>query len=300
MSETKVHVPKKWWWVVAVVVPLVGGALVALPKVIELLGTRGSRPPLSSRVMITGSTVNAEDIVGSDLHERNEIPTEIAIAFGACVPNVSVEEREVLQGALDRLRSGDYQGAIPVLQAFADRSPTPSLLDNLAAAQLALGETAAARRATEQARALQVDSDLDVQAALNWNERQLARAKTSGVKPMTAVHVTEWEGIEAFLTRVEKPGGMLTVEALYWNSSGAPVSFSPHVPFAYVIDQRANKCWDDRCRFYVNCNVKLTPRASLPVWIKFPVAAAEHRRITVVLHGVLPFEAVAPVVSGSG
>ncbi len=300
MSETKVHVPKKWWWVVAVVVPLAGGALVALPKIIELLGTRGSPPPLSGRVMITGSAVNAGDIVGGDLHVGDEIRTEIAIAFGASVPNASVEERELLQGALDRLRSHDYQGAIPVLQAFADRSPTPSLLNNLAAAHLAIGETAAARRAIEQARALQADSDLDVQAALNWNERQLAHAKTFSVKRMTAVHVTKWEGIEAFLTRVEDTGGMLTVEALYRNGSGAPVSFCPQVARAYVIDERANKRWDDSYSSYVNCNVNLKPGASLPVWIKFPLAAAEHRRITVVLHGVLPFEGVAPVVGGSG
>ena len=85
---------------------------------------------------------------------------------------------------------------------------------------------------------LLVDSDLNVEAALNWNERQLGRAKTSSVKPMLAVDVTEWERIEAFLNRVEDTGGMLTVEALY-------------------------------------------------------------QSITVVLRGVLPFEGVAPVASGS-
>jgi hypothetical protein len=129
-----------------------------------------------------------------------------------------------------------------------------------------------------------------VQAALNWNERQLARTRTFGLKPITPARATQWEGIEAYLTRVEDTGGMVTVEAVYRNSSAAPVSFCPHVEWAYVIDERANKRWDDSYVSYINCNVHLEPGAALPVWMKFAFAAAEHPRVTVVLHGVLPFE----------
>ena len=143
MSEPKVHVPQKWWWVVAIAVPLAGGALAVSPKFIAFF--HSTPPPISGRVTIEESTIQAGNIVGGDLYEGDEVQTQIALTFGTTTPDLSAEESKILVGALDRLKRGDYEGAIPVLQAIAKRAPTPSLLNNLAAAHLAVGETAAAR-----------------------------------------------------------------------------------------------------------------------------------------------------------
>lgn len=296
MSEPKVHVPQRWWWVVAVIVPLGGGALVISPKIIELFQNTASPPPISSRVVIGESSVRADNIVGGDLHEGDEIRTQIALYFGATTPNLSPEERETLDRALDRLKRGDYEGAIPVLQAVAKKTPTPSLLNNLAAAHLAVGETATAQRIIDKARALEGGTDLDIEAALNWNERRLAQARTFRFDPITAVHATRWEGIEVFLTRVEDTGGMVTVEAIYRNAATEPVSFCPWVDYSYVIDERAKTKWDDHFRSDTGCNITIEPAASFPVWIKFAFDVAEHPRVTVILYGVLPFENIEPSI----
>jgi hypothetical protein len=299
MSEPNVHAPKRWWWVVAVVVPLSVGALAVSPRIIEALRNTGSPPALSDRVVISESTVKAENIVGGDLREGDQIRTDIAIAFGAAMPNLSPEERRLLEGALDRLKTGDYQSAIPILQAVAAKAPTPSLLNNLAAAHLAVGESTAAQHAIEQARALKGEPDLDVQAALNWNERQLAHTRTFGLKPITTMHATQWESVGAYLTRAEDTGGLVTVEAIYRNTNASTATFCPNLHNAYVIDERANKRWNQSYKSAVNCSVYLQPGASFPVWLKFAFAAAEHPRVTVVLPGVLPFEGVRPL-AGAG
>ena len=299
MSEPNVHVPKRWWWVVAVVVPLAAGALAISPRIIEALRDKGSPPALSDRITISESNVKAENIVGGDLREGDQIRTDIAIAFGTAMPDLSPEERQLLERALERLKKGDYQSAIPVLQAVAAKAPTPSLLNNLAAAHLAVGEATAAQHAIEQARALKGESDLDVQAALNWNERQLAHARNFGLKPISAMHATQWEGVGVYLTRAEDTGGLVTVEVVYRNTSASRATFCPKLHNAYVIDERANERWGQSYKSEVNCNVYLQPGASFPAWLKFSFAAAEHPRVTVVLPGVLPFEGVRPV-AGAG
>ncbi len=294
MSEPKMHVPQKWWWAVAIVVPLVVGALAIFPEVIELFQDEGSPPPISGRVVIGESSVRAENIVGGDLHEGDQVRTHIALSFAGTNPGLTPEERETLERALDRLKGGDYEGAIPVLQAVAKKTPTPSLLNNLAAAHLAAGETASARQVINEARGLEGEADLDVEAALNWNERQLAQVRTFRFDPISAVHASQWEGVEAFLTRVEDTGEMITVEVVYRNATTVPVSFCPNTSWAYVIDERAKMKWNYKYHMYVNCNVTLEPGASFPAWIKFPLDASEHPRLTVVLHGILPFENVKP------
>lgn len=294
MSEPRMHVPQRWWWVVAVVVPLAGGAGAVARELIELFQDKGTAAPISGRVVIGESSIEGSTIVGGDLHEGDEVRTQIALTFGSAAPNLSPEERDILERALDRLKLGDYEGAIPVLQAFAEKTPTPSLLNNLAAAHLAVGEAAAARQAIEKARTLEGESELDVEAALNWNERRLARGRTHGLKPITGAHASQWDGIEVFLARVEDTGGMVTVEAIYRNATSEDVVFCTRPDAAYVIDERANKRWNSSFSSSVNCNIRLHPGVSLPLWVKFAFDTAESARITVVLPGVLPFEGLVP------
>lgn len=300
MSESRVHVPKKWWWVVAVAVPLVGGALAVSPKLIAFFQDAPWSPSISGRVIIKESTIQAGNIVGGDLHEGDEVQTHIALTFGTITPGLSPEEREIVERAIDRLRNGDYEGAIPVLKAVAERAPTPSILNNLAAAHLAIGETAAARRIIDDARALESGTDLDVEAALNWNERRLAQVRTFGLDPITGVHASRREGIEAFLTRVEETGGLVTIEAIYRNVGTERVSFCPINP--RVIDERADEDWGSRYSSHSisSCPLRLEPAASISVWYKFAFDVAEHPRVTVILPGVVPFENIRPAIGGGG
>ncbi len=297
MSEPKWHVPQRWWWAVAIAVPLLSVAITASPKFIEIF--KGAPTPISSGVVIESSDINADDIVGGDLHEGDSIRTEIALSFGAGSPDLSPEDQAILEGAMERLRVGDYDGAIPILKAIAERAPTAPILNNLAAAHLAVGETVAAQGAIEKARNLGGEPDLAIEAALNWNERRLVKAHRFGIDPVSSINATEWEGIEAFLTRVEETGGMVTIEAIYRNVTTEPIQICPWLSYAYVIDEGTGERWDDSFNSDTGCPTTIDPAGSLPVWVKFAVDVAEHPRLTIILSDVLPFENITPVIGGA-
>jgi len=122
------------------------------------------------------------------------------------------------------------------------------------------------------------------------------------------VEETEWSGVKAELTSVERTSGnMLTIKFKYTNTGSEKVDISRLGRFdhdnvldhAYYIDAKNKKKYlvvKDAEKKALGTNLKyfvLAPGESRAAWGKFPEPPADVAKISVYLPGAPPFEDVA-------
>jgi hypothetical protein len=127
-----------------------------------------------------------------------------------------------------------------------------------------------------------------------------------GAKPM--VEETEWQGVTAELTSVERTSGnMLTIKFKYTNTGSAKAeiarlgqySHDNVVEHVYYIDTQSKKKYlvvKDAEGKALGTNLKyfaLAPGESKAAWAKFPEPPADVQKISVYLPGAPPFEDVS-------
>jgi hypothetical protein len=127
-----------------------------------------------------------------------------------------------------------------------------------------------------------------------------------GAKPM--VEETEWQGVTAELTSVERTSGnMLTIKFKYTNTGSAKAeiarlgqySHDNVVEHVYYIDTQSKKKYlvvKDAEGKALGTNLKyfaLAPGESKAAWAKFPEPPADVQKISVHLPGAPPFEDVS-------
>jgi hypothetical protein len=125
------------------------------------------------------------------------------------------------------------------------------------------------------------------------------------VKPL--VEETEWQGVTAELTSVERTSGnMLTIKFKYTNAGAAKVEIAKLGQYShdnvldhvYYIDTKGKKKYlvvKDAEGKAIGSNLKyltLVPGESKAAWGKFPEPPAEIQKISVYLPGAPPFEDV--------
>lgn len=294
MSESKMKIPQKWWWVAAVAVPLLAAVVAIFPDTLGLFVEKGNKHVVPSGVVIKDATVSGNKIIGQNSYEGAEINTQVALVFDREARDLSPEQMKTLQIGIERLENGDFSGAIPMLRELADSSPTPEVYNDLAAAYLATSEPAAALEAIKQARSLETGLDAKVEAALNWNERRLLQTQMIALNPIGSVNSTNWDGFDAFLTRAEETGGMVTVEIVLRNSTTKSVIICPDIEDSYVIDERTGESWANSFNSDTSCT-SVDSGAFLPIWAKFAVNIDKHPHLTIVVPEILPFDNIAPV-----
>jgi hypothetical protein len=133
-----------------------------------------------------------------------------------------------------------------------------------------------------------------------------AGAGETTVQPM--VEETEWGGVKAELTAVERTSGdMLTIKFKYTNSGSKEVDISKLGQFhsdnivehVYYVDTKSKKKYlvvKDTEGKALGTNLKyfkLDPNGAKAGWAKFPAPAADVQKISVYLPGAPPFEDVA-------
>jgi hypothetical protein len=129
--------------------------------------------------------------------------------------------------------------------------------------------------------------------------------ETTG-QPM--VEETEWGGVKAELTSIERTSGdMLTIKFKYTNSGSKEVDITRLGQFShdnvvehiYYVDTQSKKKYlvvKDAEGKALGTNLryfKLEPNGAKAGWAKFPAPAADVQKISVYLPGAPPFEDVA-------
>ena len=294
--------PKKWWWVVDIAVPLALALIAIAPDLIDRVRSKPDSVPLSSGVVVHGGQISGSEFVGGDKFEGDRIHNQAAftswtLLVGATASSLPEERRVLLRRAQDWIEAGDYDKAIPILEAVGETAPSAALLNNLAAAHLALGRTAAAEAALSEAeQAGPADAEVDV--ALRFNRRRLAAETTPVLPGLSAPVPTDWPGLFARLIRFEDTGGLVTVEVAFENRSAKTISFCVHPSKGYLIEERSGESWQPSFSRYVNCNLSLQPGAAWTGWIKLPTTPDGKGSYTIVFPGLSrPFEKLRLVPS---
>lgn len=301
MEWPKVQVPRRWWWVVAIALP-VGYALVDLSvKLLDVLMPAPERSALTEGVLIQGGQVRAARIVGGNYREGDRIESTFAfttvtlmareIATTTGTPP-SEEQRRHLEQAMAWIKEGVVDRAIPLLETVAETSPSPSVLNNLATAYWMEGDERRARATLDRVKSTDSASP-EAQIAARYNLRRIADAQTRLVQAVGATNATTWDGVVAEVSRLEETGGMLTLEARYWNVGTEVVTIDVDPPYSYLLAEAEGRKLTYADSGGQDWRLDLPPGGHLFVWTKFRTPGELPEHFTVVLHGVpRPFEAV--------
>lgn len=301
MEWPKVQVPKRWWWVVAIALP-VGYAVVDLSfKLLDVLMPAPERAVLTEGVLIQGREIRTARIVGGDYHEGDRIESSVAFTTVSLMLHeleaargapVGEEERRLVERAMAWIEEGAVDRAIPLLETMAETSPSPSVLNNLAAAYWIEGDERRAGATWDRVESTE-SASAEALIAARYNLRRIAETQGRLVQPEGATLATVWDGIVAELARLEETGGMLTLEARYWNVGTEIVSIDVNPSYSYLLIETDGRklTWADAGG--QTWRVDLPPGEHLFVWTKFRTPAEVPEYFTVVLHAVpRPFEAV--------
>jgi hypothetical protein len=287
--------------------------VVALPIALALIAQTEPiaklfrRSPAASKALTEGVSIHRSDISGGvhgqvsgDVVHGDQISNEVAFialtvveSTAAKTASLTPAHEKLLQDAANAIERGDYARAVPLLETIAETTPSAAVLNNLAAAQLALGERAPAARVLERIAGHTGPADPAVSAALRFNRCQLAA--TASVRPaaaLTPMHSTKWPGIVAYVTRFEVTEGAITLEVKYRNTAEAQVRLCPYHGSSSLLDEGSR----ERIGIWVNsdhsCEV-LSPAAESQEWVKFALPEAVRPHYTVDLYGLeRPFERV--------
>ena len=135
-GDISLDASKKWWWLAAVAVPIAVAVIAIVPDM------------FSSDTVGGGDTFRVTGTRFDDEVTFNAFNVVVDQAGQAGI-ELSDGELETLRQALNLAQAGQFEAAIPLLESLEEIASLPTVLNNLGAAHLAIGDGEAARRYLE-------------------------------------------------------------------------------------------------------------------------------------------------------